>query len=128
VVHLISYELRGRRSRFEYDRIADAIKDISGIWCHIPESKWLIETELTTQQVADRIAPLTLIGDTIFVTRIYNDWYSYSLTEGQLDWLRTRNYSSVMENVLNWLPLPRPVTAAAKLAPLLIRNVRGMTK
>lgn len=122
MVHLISYELKGYRTRSEYDRIANAIKAISGTWCHIPESKWLVETELTTAQVADRIAPLTVVGDTIFVVRVYRDFYSYSLSDEQLSWLRGRSYGSVAETVLNWLPLPRPVTAAAKLGTFLRAN------
>lgn len=121
MVHLVSYELRATfgvgRPVFEYRQIAEAIKSI-GPWCHIPESKWLIETELSTQQVAERIAPLTAVGDTIFVTRIYKDWYSYGLTDEQLNWMRARNYSSFFEMLLSWLPLPKPVQAVTKLAPL----------
>lgn len=126
MVHLVSYELQQaygiRRPAFQYHRIAEEIRSI-GPWCHIPESKWLVETQLTTQQVADQIAPLTAQGDTIFVTRIYKDWYSYGLTDDQLSWMRSRNYSSFFETLLAWLPLPKPVaTSTLPLALHLLRR------
>jgi hypothetical protein len=127
VVHLVSYELQAahgiRRPAYQYHQIAEAIKSI-GPWCHIPESKWLVDTELTTQQVAQRIALLTAPGDTIFVTRIYNDWYSYGLTDEHLNWMRGRNYSSFLETLLSWLPLPKPAATATKLAPLALNAFR----
>jgi hypothetical protein len=109
VVHLIAYELKGYRQPYEYRRIAEEIKCISSIWCHLPESKWFVETDLSTELVSKRLAPLTQIGDTIFVTRIYRDWASYSLTQEQIDWLRARNYSSIWENLQAFLPVPKPV-------------------
>ena len=121
VVHLVSYELQSvlgaGRPAFQYRQIAEVVKSI-GPWCHIPESKWLVETELSTEQVAERIAPFTAVGDTIFVTRIYKDWYSYGLTTEQLNWMRERNYSSFFETLLSWLPLPKPIQTMTKLAPL----------
>ena len=112
MVHLIAYELRGvHRFPFEYERLANSIKSISGVWCHLPESKWLVETELSAQAVAERLAPLTQVGDPLFVTRIYRDWCCYSLTQEQIDWLKGRNYSSLWEALQMLLPLPKPVTS-----------------
>ncbi len=107
MVHLIHYELKGHRSRFEYERLAEAIKNISGVYCHTPESTWLVETELTTRQVVDRIAPLTVVGDPLLVFRLHNDWSSYSFTQEQINWLRGRNFTSLAEAVMSVLPLGR---------------------
>jgi hypothetical protein len=112
---LVGYELHGRRPRSDYDQLARVIKGISGVWCHLPESKWLIETELSTQTVAERLAPLTCVGDQIFVTRIYSDWYSYSLSEEQLNWLRARNFGSVADAVRSLFPALR--TPLGSLVP-----------
>jgi hypothetical protein len=113
MVHLISYELKGRyRHPFEYERLANEIKSISGVWCHLPESKWLIETEISTREVAERLAPLTQLGDPLFVTRIYRDWSSYSLTQEQIEWLNGRNYSSLWEALQMLVSLPKPVASA----------------
>lgn len=118
MVHLVSYELQWfhgcRRPAWSYHQIADAIKGISGTWCHIAESKWLVETELSTSQVAEIIAPFTVVGDKIFVTRIHRDWSAYGLTQEQITWLNARNYDTLLERLLNLLPLPKPATALAK--------------
>lgn len=118
MVHLITYELKGYRPAYAYQRIAEEIKQISGTWCHIPESKWLIETQLATRTVAERIAPMTLRGDTIFVTRIYSDWSAYSLTDEQLAWLSNRNFYSTWEMIQSVLPIPSlgkaPIGALSK--------------
>jgi hypothetical protein len=60
VVHLVSYELKGLRARFDYERLHQAIREISGTYLHLPESKWLVETDFSTRQVAERLAPLRL--------------------------------------------------------------------
>ena len=70
MVHLIHYELKGYRQRADYERLADAIKKISGSWCHTPENTWLVETELGTQEVLGRLAPLTIVGDPLMVIRV----------------------------------------------------------
>lgn len=119
MVHLIHYELKGYRSRADYERLGQAIKNISGIWCHTPESTWLIETELSTQQVRDRIAPLTFVGDPLMVIRVQNDWASYSLTTDQVTWLQGRNFSSVAEMIFGLLPLPKVFAPAFTLSKAL---------
>ncbi len=98
MVHLIAYELKGYyRPPSDYTRLGDAIKSISGTWCHIAESKYLVETELSPAQVAGRLAPFTNVGDPLFVSRICSDWCAYSLTQEQLTWLRARNFGSLAD-------------------------------
>jgi hypothetical protein len=110
MVHLVAYELKGHRPAGDYLRLAEAIKAISGTWCHFAESKYLVETDLPTQQVASRLAPHTRVGDPLFVTRIYRDWSAYSLTAEQIAWLNARNFGSFAD--LLGLPLaPNPLTS-----------------
>lgn len=116
MVHLIHYDLKGHPLPADYERLAAGIKNVSGIYCHTPESTWLIETDLTPQQVASRLAPLTQVGDLLFVTRLYNDWYGYSMTPEQIAWLQGRNFASWVETVMALVPLPRPVGSAFSLS------------
>jgi hypothetical protein len=106
MVHLIHYKLQGYRPRTDYDRLAEAIKDVSGVWCHIPESMWLVETGLSAQQVSSRLAPFTTVGDSLFVTRIYRDWSAFSFTSQQIEWLQARNFDSAYESLASLLSPP----------------------
>ncbi len=106
MVHLVSYELKGYRLFFEYTRLAEAIKEISGVWCHIRESKWLVETDFSTKAVHDRIAPLTTVGDIVLVQRVYRDWTASGLTQEQVDWLNGRSFQSFTETIASLCPPP----------------------
>jgi hypothetical protein len=122
MVHLIAYELKDFRSRYDYARLHQAIREISGTYLHLPESRWLVETDLSTRAVGERLAPFTVQGDPLFVTRIYRDWYAYSLTQEQIDWLQGRNFASMFETVLSLLPIPKPAASmirSAAFSPLL---------
>jgi hypothetical protein len=116
VVHLVAYELKGYRPPSDYQRLGDAIKGISGIWCHVAESKYLVETELSTKRVAEKLAPFTIVGDPLFVTRIHRDWCAYSLTQAQVDWLQTRNFGSFAELVARIFAASVPTPAKSPLA------------
>lgn len=48
MVLLVSYDLKGYRNPADYHRIGEEIKAISGIWCHLGDSRWLVETDQTT--------------------------------------------------------------------------------
>jgi hypothetical protein len=120
VVYLVSYTLRGYRPRADYIRVENVILGISGTYFHSGESRWFVETELSSKQIADRLAPYTLVGDQILVFRVHRDWAGYSLTAAEIEWLQARSYSSVWEMLANLapLPVPKPVTTglAAALA------------
>jgi hypothetical protein len=109
MVHLIAYEIKGYRSAFHYQRLGEAIKGISGSWCHIPESKWLVETDLSTKAVSEHLAPLTQVGDPLFVTRLHRDWSGYSLTQQQISWLNGRDFGSSTDLLGSLLQLRPPL-------------------
>lgn len=106
MVHLVIYELAGYRSTLDSHRFAPEIRDISGVWCSLSDGQWLVETELSAQAVAERLAPLAAQGDSLFVARIYADWSCCGLTDEQLTWLNARNFYSAWELIVNILPLP----------------------
>lgn len=57
MVYLVSYDLKGYRHASVYHRLAETVKNISGVWMHVGESRWLVETQLSTNDVAGRLAP-----------------------------------------------------------------------
>ena len=125
MVYLVTYELKGHRNRLDYERLAEQIKSISGTWMHMPESKWFIETEFSAQQISGRLAPLTLIGDLIFVTRLYRDWSGYSLTPDQIAWLQVRNFNSAFETALASL-VPLPISRSVTPLSPLFKAIGGL--
>lgn len=117
MVHLVTYHLHDR-TMFNvfapapnYAGVEQAVRDISGTWMHLGGGRWFVESEMSTQQIADRIAPLTYQGDQIFVIRVQRDYHGYGLTPEQVNWLQARNYSSIWDVVkaLAPLPIPKPV-------------------
>lgn len=118
MVFLVTYTLRGYRPANDYIRVENAIRAISGTHPHLGESRWFVETELSSQQIAERLAPLTYVGDRIFVDRVYGHGYAYSLTPAEIHWLRSRNYSSTWDilKTLVPLPVPKPVQTGLRSA------------
>lgn len=107
MVFLISYDLRGNwRPPSHYARLGHEIESISGTYCELQRSEWLIEAESSERAIAERIAPLTLAGDRILVTRIYPTWAGYSLTKEQVAWLQQRNFGSLIDSIAPFLPSP----------------------
>ena len=117
MVYLVSYTLRGYRPRADYIRVESVIRGISGTYFHAGESRWFVESDLSSKQIADRLAPYTFVGDQILVFRVDRDWAGYSLTPSEIEWLQARNYSSVWELLANLpIPVPRPVATGLTAA------------
>ena len=112
MVHLITYELKGYRSRQEYERLYDAIKGISGTWLHLPESKWFVETNRSAIEVRNRLQLFTP-GELVFVTRVHaGEWASFNLDAAQVAWFGSRDYGSPLENALSgFAPIADPAAA-----------------
>lgn len=126
MVHLVTYVLHDR-SLFDvfqpppnYAGVEETVRGISGVYMHIGGGRWFVESQMPSQQIAERLAPLTVVGDQILVFRVHRDWYGFSLTQQQVQWLQARNYSSVWEALAKLAPLPisKPVTAAFSLSGL----------
>ncbi|MCL5258797.1 MAG: hypothetical protein M1314_03535 [Firmicutes bacterium] len=96
-----------------YSGLEDAVRNISGTYMHIGGGRWFVDSQLSSQQIAERLAPLTYQGDQILVFRLERDWYGYGFTPEQDTWLKQRNYSNFWETLAKLPPLPVPKPAAS---------------
>jgi hypothetical protein len=111
VIHLVSYDLVGSyRPVEDYQRLEAAIRAVSGSWCHLQKNEWLVETGATATAVCQYLAPCTVEGDRLAVTRIYCDWCAYGLTDEQKTWMLGANYAAPIQTVLGFLSSP-PIEA-----------------
>lgn len=128
MVHLVSYTLHGHyRFPQDYQNLEDAIRSISGTYLHLGGGRWLVESQLASQQIAERLAPLTIVGDQILVFRLERDWYGYGFTPEQDQWLKQRDYASVWETLAKIapLPIPKPIASGLSAALSLLAPSRG---
>ncbi len=88
MVYIINYDLN--KTGQNYNGLYDAIKSY-GTWAHGLDSTWFIETNETSSQIFDRLAPSIDSNDYLFVTRIYGN-YSVRLSQKTIDWLDARTY------------------------------------
>jgi hypothetical protein len=90
MVYLITYDLRqpGRN----YADLFVAIKNISGLWAHPLESVWLVDTNLSANDISNQLKPRLDGNDLIFITALGRD-YQGILLPVFWDWLRNRVYA-----------------------------------
>lgn len=107
MVFLISYTLRDDYYRGAHRaQIEQAIRTISPTHWQTQKSEWLLETEHSERVIAERLIPLTYVGDRLLVTRIFPTWAATGLTDEQLAWLRGRNFGSLADAISVFLPAP----------------------
>lgn len=74
--YLITYDLNKKDK--DYASLYDAIKDCStGVWAHILDSTWLVKSNLTVQQINEKIKSVTDSNDNIFIVELTNNYYGY---------------------------------------------------
>ena len=78
MVCMITYDLNKQGQ--DYENVIQAIKDAStGVWCTYWKSSYLIKTNLTVQQVTDKITPHLDGNDSLLVIEVkenYQGWLS----------------------------------------------------
>ena len=68
-VYMITYDLNSEGQN--YEKVIQAIKDAStGVWCSYWESSYLIKSNLTVQQVSDKITPHLDSNDRLLVIEV----------------------------------------------------------
>ena len=84
---LISYDLN--KSEKNYDGVYSAIKESStGMWCRPLESVWVIQSNLSTPQIYNKIAPSLDKDDRMLVIEVTSNSYWY-LDQEVSDYLKT---------------------------------------
>lgn len=91
-VYMITYDIKVV-DNFEYPKLYEAIKGISGEWCHPQESVWFVDTTIfSSRDIMAKLQPcLTLRehgGDSIIVIRCTSDSSGYSYKEAN-DWINS---------------------------------------
>lgn len=91
MVCFITYDLR--KEGQDYDNVITAIKDAStGAWCTYWKSSYLIQTNLTVQQVTDKITPHLDSNDSLIVIEVKQNYQGW-LTEKQWKYIRENIFS-----------------------------------
>lgn len=65
--YIIGYDLQGSPST-EYKDLIDTIKSI-GAWWHHLDSTWIVLSELTAEEIANKLTPHLRKGDEILVLK-----------------------------------------------------------
>lgn len=86
---MISYDLN--KPNKDYSSLYAAIKGISGVWWHHLTSDWLVDTSMSTDQVAKKLRSVMDSNDELLVIRVQRDFNGY-LSEDAWKWLRDRVY------------------------------------
>ena len=81
MVYMITYDLNSPNQN--YEKVIQAIKDAStGAWCTYWKSSYLIKSNLTVQQVSDKITPHLDSNDRLLVIEARNNYQGW-LSEKQ---------------------------------------------
>lgn len=84
--YMITYDLNSEGQN--YDKVIEAIKEAStGAWCSYWKSSYLIKSNLTVQQVSDKITPYVDSNDSLIVIEVKKNYQGW-LTEKQWKYIR----------------------------------------
>ena len=90
-VYMITYDLNSEGQN--YDDVIKAIKDAStGAWCTYWKSSYLIKSNLSVQQVTDRITPHLDSNDRLLVIEVKQNYQGW-LTDKQWKYIRENIFS-----------------------------------
>jgi len=84
MVHLITYDLN--KPGQNYDELYEAIKSL-GSWWHYLDSTWLVDTNLSTQKIFDRIHPKMDSSDYLLIIAVKADYQGW-LPKDAWDWIK----------------------------------------
>lgn len=93
-VYMITYDIKVKDS-FEYQPLYEAIKGISGCWCHPVESVWFVDTvRFSATDIMNKLKPFLTLrnhnGDRILINRCTESnsgWFH----KDSIDWFNSRN-------------------------------------
>ena len=87
--YMITYDLNSEGQN--YEKVIQSIKDAStGVWCSYWKSSYLIKSNLTAQQVSDKITPHLDPNDRLIVIEVINNYQG---------WLSEKQWKYIRENI-----------------------------
>lgn len=90
--YLITYDLKKRGQ--DYKSLYDAIKSASfdDTWCHYLDSTWIIKSNLSVQQVSDKIKQAVDDNDNFIVIEVVKNYHGW-LPREAWDYLSNQIFS-----------------------------------
>lgn len=88
--YMITYDLNKQGK--DYSGVHQAIKDSSVAWCHYWDSTWLIKSNLTPDQICDKIKSHLDGDDRLIIIEVKNNYQGW-MTEEQWKWIRENIFS-----------------------------------
>lgn len=70
--------------------LTDAIKSL-GAWWHHLSTIWLVDTNLTPQEVYEKLAPHLVLNDHQLIIRVHKDYFGW-LPEEAWEWLSSKDF------------------------------------
>lgn len=91
MVCMITYDLN--KAGQNYEKVIQAIKNAStGVWCTFWKSSYLIKTNLTPQQITDKIKPHLDSNDTLLVIEVKQNYQG---------WLEKDDWKYITESIFS---------------------------
>lgn len=85
---LITYDLAGRESLQDYQKLHDHIKTSYSNWARPAQSVWLINTNEKVAQTRDNLRQLVDENDKILVIDVTrSSWATYNISKVVIDWM-----------------------------------------
>lgn len=83
--YMIGYDLN--KPGKDYSGLIGAIKEMFTVWWHNLDSTWIVRSNLTAEQIRDKLQPFLDSSDELLVTRLSGEgaWVGFSRTAS--DWL-----------------------------------------
>ena len=82
--HVVSYDLS--QPERNYAKVIDAIKSFPG-WCHALESVWIIQSDLSAEDIRNRLKTALDADDKLMVAAMGGAWATYNVGSEQTNWL-----------------------------------------
>jgi hypothetical protein len=83
--YMITYDLNAEGQK--YDKVIQAIKDSSDAWCTYWKSSYLIKSDLTPNQIQEKIKPNLDSNDRLLIIEVKNNYQGW-LSEEQWEWIK----------------------------------------
>lgn len=88
--YLITYDLNTPGQN--YDKVIEKIKESSSAWCSYWKSSWLIKSNLTPNQITDKIKPFLDGSDRLIVIEVTNNYQGW-MAEDEWTWIKKNIFS-----------------------------------
>ena len=84
--YLITYDLVKKR---DYEKLFEAIKKVSGYWCHVTESSWIVTSDnMDSSEIRDLISKSVDDDDKLFVAKFTGQGAWKNMSSEQSDWIK----------------------------------------